>query len=79
MKIRLAEYLTLYLSGLLEEGGIRVINCLVHPGYRKYILLHVTEKKNPVSLLLLLNSYRPLHARGVITQFVDGLYKIKTP
>ena len=41
----LAEYLTLYLSGLLEEGDIRVINFLVHPGFRRYILLHLTEKK----------------------------------
>ena len=46
MEIRLAEYLTLYLSGFLEEGDIRVINFLVHPGFRKYILLHVTEKKS---------------------------------
>ena len=65
--------------GITRRGDIRVINFLVHPRFRKYILLHLTEKKNPVSLLLLLNSYRPLHVRGVITQFVDGLYKIKTP
>ena len=79
MKIRLAEYQTLYLSGLLEEGYIRVINFLVYPGFRKYMLLHFKTEKNPVSLLLLLNNYRPLRVRGLIKQFVDGLYKIETP